>query len=180
MNFFEMFIQGLKPAIYRTTLESEFAKRLPFLVENFPYISSQETEKIVLIPGAETYVFFQDQEQKERFKKELEYTEANSPEFHRLLGITLGYPPLAVEFFVQAKLNPELEKRKVGMYHLGIGCSGDILDLIDNCRWLWDTYKLPEKIDIRLGTEFVSIPYGQMEELERIKTEYLKTIPQLV
>lgn len=45
-----MFVQRFKPAIYRNTLDEQFKEKLPFLLENFPYIDG---EMVSLIPDPE-------------------------------------------------------------------------------------------------------------------------------
>lgn len=182
MNFYEMFIQGLKPALYRNTLDAKFKEKLPFLVERFPYISS---ERIALVDGAETYIFFQHEEMKKSFAEQLQrITSVQSPDFHRLLGYALGYPPKAVEYFAKTKEETTdgkmLKARKVGMYYLGIGCSGDILDLVENCNWLWDTYGIDSEMEIRIDSDFISVPYGDLEAVQQIRDETLHRLPLVV
>jgi hypothetical protein len=174
MNFYEMFVQGLKPAIYRNSFDKQFVEKLPYLKEHYPYISHR---KIALIPEAETYLFFQNERMKEDFLRKLnQISSPFSPDFHRLLGHTLGFPPKAVEYFAQTKMGTVeaelLNKRKVGMYYLGIGCSGDIYDLVENVHWLWDTYQINKEMEVRLGCSMITIPFGKTEMLERIKEEH--------
>jgi hypothetical protein len=178
MNFYEMFVQGLKPAIYRNTLDKQFNEKLPFLLENFPYI---EGEKVALIPDPEvgTYIFFQNEELKADFSAKLENVEPGSKEFHKVLGSALGYPPKAVQFFAESWVDESLDQLKVGMYYLGIGCSGSIEDLTENCLWLWNQYQIEEGIKVRLGTNFTEVDYMDLEKLEHLKIQYTQKLKHI-
>jgi hypothetical protein len=78
-----------------------------------------------------------------------------TPERHHILGIALGYPPKAVDFYTRY-YDWQLREReaakywffthKVGMKYHGIMFVGHIDDLEANARWLWDTYQIDEEI----------------------------------
>ena len=142
MNFYEMFVQGLKPAIYRNTLDKQFNDKLPFLLENFPY-------------------------------------KTGSPEFYKVWGCALGYPPKTIQFFAESWVDEKLDQLKVGMYYLGIGCSGSIEDLTENCLWLWNQYQIEVGIKVRLDTSFTEVDYMDLEKLEHLKIQYTQKLKHI-
>jgi hypothetical protein len=145
MPSFESFIKGYKSAIYENSLCPQFRRFLPDLLANYPFISGNY---IALNGEGETYLFFQNENLKGRFLKQLNGIDKNSLEFHRLLGHTLGYPPKAIDFFIKKELDQSLEKRSVGLYYMGVSCSSDIFDLEDYCRWLWDHYDFDQLLQL--------------------------------
>ena len=104
--------------------------------------------------------------------------EVGSPDFHKILGSALGYPPKAVKFFAESWGNNELAQLKVGMYYLGIGCSGNVEDLTENCLWLWKQYQIKEKMKVRLDSNLIDVDYMDIEKLEHLKTQYTQKLKQ--
>lgn len=168
MNYIEMFLLGHKPAIYGTTLEKLLDHMVFYLKQKYPYIKNNG---INLIDEAETYLFFQKEEQKQFFLNQFRQIQSKSPEFHYLLGKTLGYPPKAVQFYKQALLTKKLDQYRVGIYYLGISCSSNIDDLMENCAWLWDTYPFPVGMEIRVDTSFITVKYRDWHILRQIQAD---------
>ncbi|MBA4602080.1 hypothetical protein [Thermoactinomyces mirandus] len=92
MNYMEMFLFGHKPAIYGTTLEKLLDHMVFYLKQNYPYLNLKNNG-INLIDDADTYLFFQREEQKQYFINQFQQVQPKSPEFHFLLDKALGYPP---------------------------------------------------------------------------------------
>jgi hypothetical protein len=75
------------------------------------------------------------------------------------LGLTLGFPPKAVEFYV-TYYEWQLHDRsaavayyfshKVGYRYAGVMCEGHIDDLIENAEWLWNRYGLVQDMAIKV------------------------------
>lgn len=168
MDYFMAFQLGYKPAIYDTVLSQRFVEVLPTLKEKYPYMN----KGIGLREDTTTYMFFQNQKLKAGFEEQLDNVGHKSPEFHKILGLALGYPPKAVEFFARLQMKDEeakkLQPKRVGMHYMGIPCNGNVDDLVENCLWLWDTYTVPEVPDtlkVRIETTFYDVQYKDIDTL---------------
>lgn len=175
MRDLDAFLLGYKPALLDTVLSEDFATMLPDLKRKYPYI----TEGIGLRDDVTTYMFFQTEEQKKSFQQQLEKVAPKSPEFHKILGLALGYPPKAVEFhsklWSENEEAKQLELRKVGMHYYGITCNGNVDDLIENCLWLWDTYNFPDgpkdTLEVRIHTNFYPVEYKDVDTLKKLQEQ---------
>ncbi|RAL22001.1 hypothetical protein [Thermoflavimicrobium daqui] len=166
MPSFESFIKGHKPAIYENSLCPLFSKVLPDLLLKYPFING---DNIALNDEGETYLFFDNEELKESFENQLSDITKGSLEFHRLLGRTLGYPPKAVDFYIHKEVNSQLSQRSVGLYYMGVNCSSDVLDLDENCQWLWEHYPSHEQLQIRIDSSFYKVDYCDFDRLHQLK-----------
>jgi hypothetical protein len=147
----EMFLFGLKPALYGNGQVQAFANPLPQLI-SYPYTRIKHF-----------YLFFQSQTQKDQFIKQQEKFPYNSPEFERLLGYALGYPPLAVEYYTQCarlqklgntdQLN-DLMARRVALRYAGIRCVSHVDDLEFNIRWLWERYPIQDELKVGIEGQY--------------------------
>lgn len=163
-----MFVKGKKPALYDTLASKRFSKRLPTLNLRYPYI-----EDLNLIPDSKFYLFFQDEESKQSFLSETKGVAVPSPDFHRILGMALGYPPKAVDFFVKCEQDRSMENLKIGMHYQGISCSGNVYDLIENCNWLWEKYTFDrcskEPLEVRIGYNMHKVEKGDIQRLRELQ-----------
>ncbi|TCW40838.1 hypothetical protein EDC32_101487 [Laceyella sacchari] len=182
---YQTFLIGRKPALYGNTGSPTFMKNL-HLFEHYPCV----TENIDIFDGEDFYLFFQNEELKETFLSKLRDVKPRSPEFHRLLGVTLGYPPLAAQFFAEChRLEEEkhideyerLFKQKVSFYYSGIRCNGHVNDLVENSVWLWERYYIEDEpfkvgmIEDNIVRLYEVKPYD-FDELERVKQRKLELI----
>lgn len=81
--------------------------------------------------------------------------ESLSSEFHEILGIALGFPPLAVKHFVKCNRLEEVEKRrdefekqlkyKTSFIYSGIRCGGHVNDLVENSVFLLERYYIKDE-----------------------------------
>ncbi|KPC74332.1 hypothetical protein ADL26_11370 [Thermoactinomyces vulgaris] len=182
---FEAFLMGLKPALYGTTASPNYMANF-HLLERYPCV----TKGINQHTDAEFFLFFQSEQMKEDFLKKLASVERLSPEFHELLGLTLGYPPLAVKHFVmcrrleeEKRMNEyeELFKHKVSFLYSGIRCGGYVNDLVENSIWLWERYYMkdePFKIGMIEGDvmKYYEVKPYDFDGLERVRKRKLDLI----
>ena len=169
---YEAFLAGMKPALYGNS------KSLTFM-ENFHLFAPYPcvTRNIDIFDGADFFLFFQDDELKENFLFNMRRVSPRSPEFHELLGVTLGYPPLAAKYYAQCiRLEQEgrnqerekLDQFRVSIHYAGIRCTGHINDLTENAIWLWNRYEDNEDLKIGIGTKFYPVPRDNLKELDRL------------
>ncbi|MGX9706627.1 hypothetical protein [Laceyella tengchongensis] len=183
---YEVFLMGLKPAIYQSANNVTFQKTV-HLYKHSPCV----TEGIHLHDEADFFLFFQTEQMKEDFLKKMATVKRLSPEFHELIGVTIGYPPLAAKYFAECRRLKEVEKRmddyeelfkhKVSFIYSGIRCNGHVNDLVENSVWLWERYYIegePFKIGIIEGDvmKHYEVKPFDFDELERVKQRKLELI----
>jgi hypothetical protein len=158
----EAFLKGIKPALYRA-YNRGLAELFPKLQE-YPHLKDHTGR----------YLFFQTEEKKQEYVDRIQQIDLNSPEYHKMLGLLLGYPPKAVDFFVRKCTDRSLSEVSIGLGYAGIRCVCDVRELIENTKWLWDTYQLDEELRLFIGEEFVYVPYQDMNELIHVHASVLK------
>jgi hypothetical protein len=115
------------------------------------------------------FLFFQSNELKNDFLSKLNYVVPRSPEFHELLGITIGYPPMAARFFARCQKNESLYDYSLAIHYAGIRCISHVDDLTTNARWLWDRYIEQEDMRILVNTNFYPVVRYDTDRLNEIK-----------
>lgn len=134
---YESFLLGVKPACFEmvTRLKREVLKEL----KKYPHHYKNEN-------GA---IFFRNEAMKRNFLLDTEGLSTTDPVYHKILGLTLGFPPKAVDFYAnyygwQLKDREEAKRyfftHKVGFRYMGIMCEGHIDDIKENAAWLWERY----------------------------------------
>jgi hypothetical protein len=167
----ESFLAGIKPSCYEnlTRVPPDVLRKL----EKFPRFS--------VFPGYD--MFFRDRQLRDKFVKAVEAIPRKSPDFHRVLGLALGYPPKAVEFYVK-RVSGELSReefyeQRVGFYHAGIWCTGHKRDIVVNMRWLWERYPYNDRSRITTyynnDRQLHPVQYGDYETLHNIAEALNKT-----
>ncbi|WP_124726275.1 hypothetical protein [Staphylospora marina] len=139
------FLKGFKPALLEVP-NGEFASDVVRLLGNgYPYVSER---MIDLLGGRRFFLYFQNEAECIRFR-----TAFAEEDKDRGLGLALGFPPKAVDWFVRmqtAKRSGNLEQyrqmkdRKIGMGYCGCLFVCDVGDFLENARWLLDTYPYRE------------------------------------
>ncbi|MDQ0417567.1 hypothetical protein J2Z48_001740 [Croceifilum oryzae] len=164
---YESFLNGLKPSTYVNLDILSQPELIPALRE---YPSWNECENF--------WMFFRSESQREQFLSK--YLNANDSEQHRLLGIELGFPPKAVDFYVkmasQYAANPIGTDRwyfanKVGVHYHGYNFASRIDDLEENIKWLWETYQIVDVAEVRFNKESYSIRYLSDSDLHKAVEE---------
>ncbi|MBA4495257.1 hypothetical protein ACFO25_00205 [Paenactinomyces guangxiensis] len=174
MNEIEAFLNGIKPTLLLAEQQKPFTTMLAY-----------PNAEIHLIPNRRQCLFFPTEEKMREWQERTAGITHTTPEFHRELGLTLGYPPKAVDFYVrrvkceqEGRLN-ELKRLKlkvVGMHYAGISCNGSGDDIIHNVRWLWDRYRLAEPLKVRIDTSFITVDYRDEKVLTGIAEETTVTL----
>jgi hypothetical protein len=132
---YHSFLMGYKPACF----------------ENLDRLDSEILEKLRRYPFHQIYdntvIFFQNETLKDQFLQQTRNLSPKSPEFCRVLGLALGFPPKAVEFYVdyyrwqihdRKNALTYFFSHKVGYRYIGIMFEGHIDDLFENAGWMWD------------------------------------------
>lgn len=118
-------------------------------------------------------LYFQCEQERRDFIQRTQDLIMNSPSWLRELGLVLGYPPKAVDFYVALKQDPALESQAVGIHFNGIGCTGNI-DIIENVCWLWERYPsswFQQDVEISYKKGWYTIPYGDLVTLKRVEQQ---------
>jgi hypothetical protein len=165
MHDVDAFLAGIKPALYGNTKSPTLMKHINKLLP-YPYV----TNGINIFDGPEFFLFFQNHQLKQDFLNRLAQVEFRSPQFHQLLGNTLGYPPLATRFYAACQVNEQLYHQSIGIMYGGVRCISHVNDVTSNCIWLWDHYI--DDIELRIQIN------GNHYPVKRYDTKCLTNIIQ--
>lgn len=158
----DAFLLGIKPAYYGNTGCPTTMKHMDKL-KYYPCV----TEGID-ISDNDYFLFFQNDQLKNEFLDKLYDVAPRSPEFHELLGLTIGYPPKAAKFFARCQQDEDLYDFSLAIHYAGIRCISHVDNLIENATWLWDQYIEEEDMRILVGTRFYPVKRYDTEALENI------------
>jgi hypothetical protein len=145
MHDVDAFLSGMKPAFYGNTGSPTCMENI-YKLQQYPCI----TKGIDIFDGPEFFLFFQTEKMKAEFENQVQNIPPRSPAFHRLLGITLGYPPKAAAFYAACQENEQYYDYSIGIMYGGVRCVSHVDDLIENASWLWNRYT--DDIDLRIQT----------------------------
>lgn len=178
----EAFLAGFKPALYGNSASPSFVKYMDKLV-HYPVIK----DGIDIFDGPEFALFFRTKKLKEDFMDRIAQIEPRSPELHELLGITLGYPPLAARYYalchrleLEDQERQDLVRHRVFLRYAGSRCVSHIDDLEENTIWLWNQYpinQVRQNLKVGIGFKFYEVePYDlhAIENLRQMKLEEIK------
>ncbi|SHF33925.1 hypothetical protein SAMN05444392_11612 [Seinonella peptonophila] len=167
---------GEKPALIEYSKSNAFLSNKHLLM-HYPHILTNDY-----------YIFFQTIEQKNEFIPKLRKVKFDSPEFRKLVGLEIGYPPKAVDFYVKySELEKQegsyeinqLESHRVSIRYAGIRCVCHLDDLIECFEWLWEKYpSLDDTPKVLVGTTFYPI-HGR-QDIENVRQIVLKNVKELV
>lgn len=161
----DAFLLGMKPAYYGNKGCPTTMKHMDKL-KDYPCVTEG-----VDISDNDYFLFFQNDGLKQDFLDKFHDMKPRSPEFHELLGITIGYPPAAARFFARCQQNEQLYDYSLAIHYAGIRCVSHVDDLKENATWLWDRYIEEENMRILVGTRFYPV--------QRYDTGGLKNIIQI-
>jgi hypothetical protein len=163
MKTVDAFLKGYKPAFLEVPNHKYTTEKLDTLLAKYPYVDDKAYD---LFDGKAFYLFFQDEALRTRFRADMERTGFTKGEIDRVLGITLGFPPKSVDFYVRMmteKRNGNIEayqrmkKQKVGMGYCGCYFGSGVADFLENALWLLEQYPFQEAKDegmfVRIGLE---------------------------
>jgi hypothetical protein len=77
------------------------------------------------------------------FIDHIQTVEQNSPEYHRIIGECLSYPPQAVNFFVKCMTKPELREKRGHFHYAGMNFAANVEQILDIAYWLWKNIRIP-------------------------------------
>lgn len=163
MHDVDAFLTGMKPALYGNTGSPTLMKHLDKLLP-YPCV----TDGIDIFDGKDFFLFFQNDTLKQDFLSRLAHVKSRSPQFHQLLGETLGYPPLAAQFYAACQENEQYYDYSIGILYGGIRCVSHVDDLATNCMWLWDRYTDDKDLRIQIYGNHYPVFRYDTEELENI------------
>lgn len=138
MTDLKAFLEGYKPAF----LYNHHMKK-PWFYEDEEVLALKaypKVEGIDLHRMKDMTLYLQDTAKKEDFLHHITGLEKDSLSYHRQVGIALGYPPIAADFYARSLKDSSLDCEKVGFYFYGIGFVGGIHDIEECTEWLWNTY----------------------------------------
>jgi hypothetical protein len=126
LNEFELFLKGYKPALIYNPNANIIAPGIETIHAKFPHLTIHQE-----------YMYFQNRKLRSAFKKAIKGLEFGSIEFQRVLGLALGFPPVAVEYFLAMIQNPELEEKRAYVNHHGLTFICNIDDIEEVATWLY-------------------------------------------
>jgi hypothetical protein len=160
---------GIKPTFLCTTLQERFMQKHFANLSDYPYT----TVEILPEDQHQCFLFFQKEEMKQEFLHKTFGLEKDHPELHKQIGLVLGYPPRAVEFFYKNKLD-KLDREGISLSYVGGSCIMDIDDLIENAIWYWNQYQFHDEMLVGYAAPIdgyykrISIPYLDHQQLKRV------------
>ncbi|WP_028778665.1 hypothetical protein [Shimazuella kribbensis] len=134
MYCFESFLKGYKPAVLMNPNHDD-ENDIRSLI-GYPFV-----ENIQVFASAGQVLYFQNEQLKQDyFYQSKDTPDPHSPEFHKLLGITLGFPPKASQFYSETVQDESLSWKKIGFEYCGICCVGALEDIKENVEWFWQPH----------------------------------------
>lgn len=159
MKPIEAFLKGIKPALFERPTD-ELLK--------YPYVEITDLA-----------LFFQNDQQKKTFVEQSKGLSFGTREFDRVFGLTLGFPPLAVEYYVATRhSNADIMDfvfNETGIHYAGLRFITSLDHAQESVRWVWNTYKAPDILNLcfvrydgpKLVAEMIPVAYRDEVELEK-------------
>ncbi|UWE05319.1 hypothetical protein [Laceyella sacchari] len=132
---YDLFLEGKKPAILYNPHNKDiiYPPCLSEITERYPYISG-----IQVFDVENQLLYFQNESLKMDFVCQSQSVEINSLEWHKLIGLTLGYPPKATDFFMKIQSDPTLKRYQAYFHHDGMSFIGNVKEKQEIAKWLHD------------------------------------------
>jgi hypothetical protein len=169
------FLKGYKPAFLEIPGTEFTTKKLDLLLAKYPYVDEKQYD---VLNGNRFYLFFQDEVILEQFQEKINSISFTKEEIDCVLGTILGFPPKAINFYVQMwkekirgnlKGFEQMQNRKIGIIYCGCCFVSDVTDFQENVLWLLEKYPYEEaKLDgmfIRIGDERIQVPIGDIRQI---------------
>lgn len=135
---YSLFRAGLKPAYLCPINDHIQIQELK--KQGFPY-SHVFNQKMIL--------FFANEKMKLFFDEKSRDLEPDQPEYHQLVGVVLGFPPMAAKFFADCMINPDLKEKRAFFHYAGMDFVGNIDDRDEIAHWCWTKIPIaPEEIEV--------------------------------
>lgn len=174
------FLHGYKPALTFT----------PHYIP--PFYHPEDVKRLLTYPcikGIQPHnktadIYFQNEELKQSFQLRTKGFDHNEPEFHRILGETLGFPPLAADYFAKELQGLTDRSKRIGIEYNGINFIGSIDIMVECVKWLWDRY--PQQyfrerdLEINYGRPLnvFQVDYNNVDKLRFIHEQISQLIKQ--
>lgn len=174
----ESFLNGYKPAVLMNPNRDDEKDFIP--LARYPFV-----ENIQVFDLAGQVLYFQNEQLKQDYLYQSKNTsDPHSPEFHRLLGLTLGFPPKAVDFYVSELMSPNnYREDRVGLDYCGISCISGLDDLLENAYFLWNRNKNQnEELEIwhkstpESKSKTYEIRYQDYDQLLQVQKEIVRLL----
>jgi hypothetical protein len=167
MDDLQMFLDGYKPAFLYSPQDDTYNNTDISKLDGHPFIL------VDIFHNRDHKLFFHTDKQKQSFVDRIGII-SDSPEFHKELGLVLGYPPLAVDYYIK-----KTDKHKKCYVTYGFTCVSSIDDLIKNVMWLWEEYRISKELKIGYGTngrqyEVFKVGYQDINQLHIAENEIKK------
>jgi hypothetical protein len=146
MSLVDAFIELKKPSVW---LNYPFDKEeIGRLLYKYPsLVIHRDNEKDIT-----DYWFFQNKNIKNKFKRnQIDKDIKTGVRDHKKLGDILGFPPKAIENFMNKENDLRLQRTKIGVHYGGIAFMSYEDSIIKDLLWLKSKYKLKNKKDIWLN-----------------------------
>jgi hypothetical protein len=130
VNTLDSFLQGIKPAYLCNQYQPDDIDTL--IQSNYPH---------VLCGG--NHLFFQNESLKAKYLADMRGVAEGTWEDVFILGVTLGYPPLAARFFADAVFNESLDEKRAFFHYAGLSFAGSVEDDMKIASWLWLNINYP-------------------------------------
>lgn len=144
-NGYDAFVKGYRSAFLCTPEYCEEGYRF-LLSQNTPHI--EQNERIVFEDGdildVQHVWFFRDETTRQAFIEQSAKIEPRSESDIRYTGEILGYPPMAIDFFL-ANRSGDWYKDSAGYEYHGITFAGHIDHQQAIAEWLWNNVPAPIK-----------------------------------
>lgn len=119
----DAFFKGYKPSLlYNPHYEYEI-----YQPEQMKKLGKYPCLKKVMVYNQEQEIYFQTAEMKESFLRKIKNLAPDSLSFHRELGLAMGFPPMAVDFYVKQMQDETLEWKKLGWSIVELDVSGVLM-----------------------------------------------------
>lgn len=130
MKDIESFLLGYKPALLTNP--------------HYPLYPTADLLKLTAYPSVEVRIhqinqllYFQTEQKKEAFLQQSYRLLPDSPSYHGEVGLALGFPQKAVEYYVTTMKHGATTEAKGYVEYCGIGFVTSIDNMFEDIEWLW-------------------------------------------
>lgn len=130
----ESFLKGYKPALLYDTDSDQELRQL----KEFPFVQ-------IWLYKKDQHLYFRSEQLKQDFINRTKELVPDSPGYHREIGLALGFPPKAVDFYITTLLGKEndFDLLRIGIEYCGICFVTSIDSLIEDVSFLWENVNIP-------------------------------------
>ncbi|KPC71034.1 hypothetical protein ADL26_15780 [Thermoactinomyces vulgaris] len=130
MKDIESFLRGFKPALLTNPHYQTYHAVESLKLASYPSVG-------VRLHQMDQLLYFQTEANKSRFLEQTHLLLPDSPAYHREVGLALGFPPRAVEYYVSVMHHEGVDECKVYLEYCGIGFVTSLDYMQEDILWLW-------------------------------------------